>query len=246
MKDRTSLSDRRRGGERSLDRGAEKRPSDKRPADPHHAGEPARPAERPATEGRGKGRYWDPDFKAMAVKVLPGEHVVTRDPGDMLVTVLGSCVSACVRDPVAQLGGMNHFMLPGEARPGAWGEANNGMRYGQFAMEQLINDLLRMGARRDRLEIKLFGGANVLQSSMKIGDNNAEFARSFVRDEKLHLVSEDLGGGYARRIHYFPMTGKVFRLELKREPDREVFGQELSYREQLRKQQLDGSVELFD
>lgn len=190
-------------------------------------------------------RYFDPDFRATAIKVLPGEHYVTGDAEEMLVTVLGSCISACIRDPVAKVGGMNHFMLPGEAR-GGWGHASNGMRYGHFAMERLINDLLARGAHKDRLEIKLFGGANVLQSNMKIGSNNAEFIHTYLRDERLRVTSEDLGGIYARRVHYFPLTGKVFRLELKREPDRAVFKSELTYRELLRQQQVEGSVELFD
>lgn len=196
--------------------------------------------------GEGLRRYWDTDFEAYVVKVLPGEHAVTTDPADMLVTVLGSCVSACIRDPISGVGGMNHFMLPGESRAPSWREATNEMRYGQFAMERLINDVLMRGGRRDRLEIKVFGGANVLQSSIRIGSNNAEFVRDYCRVEGLKIVAEDLGGTHPRRIHYFPMTGRVFRLELKREPDASVFQQELGYREQLRKQKVEGSIELFD
>jgi len=136
-------------------------------------------------------------------------------------------------------------MLPGDAR-GGWGGASNEMRYGQFAMERLINDVLRAGGRRERLEVKLFGGANVMNGSMRIGDSNAEFALEFMRAEGLTIAAQDLGGDLARRINYFPLTGRVFRLELRRTPDVEVFREELSYRDRLRQQDLGGSVELFD
>jgi chemotaxis protein CheD len=194
---------------------------------------------------RPTGRYWDNGLDAFVVKVLPGEHYVTRAADEAITTVLGSCVAACIRDPIAAVGGMNHFMLPGEVR-GSWSGATNEMRYGQFAMEKLINDILRAGGRRERLEVKLFGGANVMNSSMRIGDSNAEFVLSFMKTEGLTVAAQDLGGDLARRINYFPMTGRVFRLELRRQPDGEVFAEELSYRERLRQQDVAGSIELFD
>jgi len=193
----------------------------------------------------GQRRYHDPQIGGTVVKVLPGEHYVTDIQDEVLVTVLGSCVAACIRDPILGAGGMNHFMLPGEAR-GRWGEATHEMRYGQFAMEKLINDMLKRGARRDRLEVKLFGGANVIRSSLRIGSSNAEFARSFMRAEQLTIAAEDLEGEYPRRIHYFPLTGRVQRLEMRRDPDRVVFESELSYRDRLRDQTVEGEIELFD
>ena len=194
---------------------------------------------------RASGRYWDNSLDAYVVKVLPGEHYVTRAGDEAISTVLGSCVAACIRDPVAMVGGMNHFMLPGEVR-GTWSGATNEMRYGQFAMEKLINDIMRCGGRRERLEVKLFGGANVMHSSMKIGDSNAEFVLSFMKTEGLTIAAQDLGGDAARRINFFPLTGRVFRLELRRQPDVEVFETELSYRDRLRQQDVGGSIELFD
>jgi len=194
---------------------------------------------------RPTGRYWDNSLDAYVVKVLPGEHYVTRASDEAITTVLGSCVAACIRDPVAGVGGMNHFMLPGEVR-GTWSGATNEMRYGQFAMEKLINDIMRCGGRRERLEVKLFGGANVMNSSMKIGDSNAAFVLSFMATEGLTVAAQDLGGDVARRINYFPLTGRVFRLELRRQPDAEVFEEELSYRNRLRQQDVGGSIELFD
>ncbi|HUA51173.1 MAG TPA: hypothetical protein VMB81_03370 [Candidatus Sulfotelmatobacter sp.] len=199
----------------------------------------------------GQRRYYDPHIDGTVVKVLPGEHYVTDAADEVLVTVLGSCVAACMRDPIAGVGGMNHFMLPGEARAGSagnsgWGEASSAMRYGQFAMEQLINDILKRGARRDRLEVKLFGGANVIRSSLRIGSSNAAFVREFMRAERLIIAAEDLEGEYPRRIHYFPSTGRVQRLEMRRDPDRFVFDSELRYREGLSARKVEGEIELFD
>lgn len=206
-----------------------------------------RPAGQSASQSASQsaGRYWDNSLQAFVVKVLPGEHYVTRAADEAVTTVLGSCVAACIRDPIAQVGGMNHFMLPGEVR-GSWSGATNEMRYGQFAMERLINDVLRAGGRRERLEVKLFGGANVMNSSMKIGDSNAEFVLSFMKTEGLSVAAQDLGGVLARRINYFPLTGRVFRLELRRQPDVEVFQEELTFRDRLSQQDVGGSVELFE
>lgn len=193
-------------------------------------------------------RYYDPSFKTHAVKVLPGEHYVTQRDDEMVVTVLGSCVAACIRDPLVGVGGLNHFMLPGERHGHLTGEASryNEMRYGHFAMEKLLNDVLSHGGLRERLEVKLFGGASMMASTIRIGDDNAEFAKEFVQKERLKLVSSDLGGEHGRRIHYFPKTGQVMRLLLRRDPDKHIFNEELSYRDRLSRQRTEGSVELFE
>ncbi|MBI5165518.1 MAG: chemoreceptor glutamine deamidase CheD [Magnetospirillum sp.] len=191
-------------------------------------------------------RWFDPTFKIMAVKVLPGEHYVSTAGQEMIVTVLGSCVSACVWDPALKIGGLNHFMLPDS---GSDVPVDKAMRYGNFAMEELINDLIRRGARRQSLEIKVFGGGNVLSSmgnsSMPIGDRNAEFVRRYLREENLALAAEDLGGIHPRRIHFFPRLGKVIRLFLKKDVERAVLSRELSYRTRLRDVPVEGDVELF-
>jgi chemotaxis protein CheD len=193
-------------------------------------------------------RWFDPTFKIMAVKVLPGEHYVSTAGQEMIVTVLGSCVSACIWDQRMRIGGMNHFMLPETGTEGA--PADKSMRYGNFAMEELINDLLRRGARRESIEIKVFGGGNVISSmsgggTVPIGDRNAAFVRRYLADEGYRIAAEDLGGAHPRRIHFFPRLGKVIRLFLKKDVERAVINREMSYRTKLQDVPVEGDVELF-
>jgi chemotaxis protein CheD len=195
-------------------------------------------------------RWFDPTFKIMAVKVLPGEHYVSTAGQEMIVTVLGSCVAACVWEPRMKIGGMNHFMLPDSGSGGDSAPVDKSMRYGNHAMEELINDLLRRGARREALEIKVFGGGNVVASmntgaSVPIGDRNAEFVRRYLNEEGLRIAAEDLGGPHPRRIHFFPRIGKVIRLFLKKDVERAVLTRELSYRTKLKDVPVEGDVELF-
>ena len=191
-------------------------------------------------------RWFDTTFKIMAVKVLPGEHYVSTAGQEMVVTVLGSCVAACVWDPRQRIGGMNHFMLPDS---GSDVPVDKSMRYGNFAMEELLNDVLRRGARREALEIKVFGGGNVLPSignaTVPIGDRNAAFVRRYLREEGYRIAAEDLGGIHPRRIHFFPRLGKVIRLFLKKDVERAVLNRELSYRSRLQEVPVEGEVELF-
>lgn len=190
-------------------------------------------------------RYRDPDFDAMAVKVLPGEHYVTGAPEEMVVTVLGSCIAACIRDPLIGFGGMNHFMLP-QSSDGAWGAASASMRYGNFAMEVLINEILARGGRRERLEIKVFGGGNVLAGATPVGTRNAVFVESYLAAEGLTAVARHLGGNHPRRVHYFPVTGKVMLRELRRADDRRVLDTERKYLSTLSAPPIAGDIELFD
>ena len=137
--------------------------------------------------------------------VIQGEYRVSSDPELVLTTILGSCVAACIRDPVVGVGGMNHFLLPGE---GATTEGE-GLRYGVQSMELLVNDLLRRGARRERLEVKLFGGARLIDGLTDVGTQNAGFAERFVRDEGLIHAGGSLRGDRARRIQYWPVSGRA-------------------------------------
>jgi chemotaxis protein CheD len=191
-------------------------------------------------------RWFDPAFKIMSVKVLPGEHYVSITGQEMVVTVLGSCVAACMWDPRLRIGGMNHFMLPDT---GSDVPVDRSMRYGTFAMEELLNALLRQGARRETLEIKVFGAGNVLagldSGITSIGDRNAEFIRRYLKTEGLHLAAEDLGGIHPRRIHFFPRLGKVIRLFLKKDVERAVLTRELTYRARLQTARVEGEIELF-
>jgi chemotaxis protein CheD len=189
-------------------------------------------------------RYRDPRFEAIAVKVFPGEHYVTSDPEDMLVTILGSCVSACIRDPLAKVGGMNHFMLP-EAGGRGWDTASDSMRYGNVAMERLINDILARGGMRQRLEIKVFGGGNVMKSTANIGHRNADFVEEYLAAESLPIAARHLRGQLPRRVHYFPVTGRVMLLELARTEQEAVVRIEHDYKSKIQVEPVAGSVELF-
>jgi chemotaxis protein CheD len=177
------------------------------------------------------------------VKVFPREHYVT-DQDEMLVTVPGACVSACIRDATIGVGGMNHFMLPDSAG-NTWDAISPSVRHGNVAMERLINDILARGGQRHRLEIKVFGGGNVMKGTSDIGDRNAAFVEAYLADEKLPVAAADLRGGLARRVHYFPRTGRVMLPELRRADDRSVAVLEAGYQATLRSDPVAGSAELF-
>ena len=201
-------------------------------------------AGRRAAEARRGGSYYNPQFQAHTLKVFLGHHLVSDRADVMMVTTLGSCVAACVYDPAAAVGGMNHFLLP-EVPESEQGDACAAARYGSVAMERLINELLSKGARRDRMEVKLFGGARVIESSFDVGQQNARFALDYIRREGLKLVGQDLGGASARRVHYFPHSGKAMRKMLRPEALSETANQELHFRSTLRQKPIEGDVELF-
>ena len=192
----------------------------------------------------GRSRYFDHKHQAAAVKLLPGEHYVTGAPDEMIVTVLGSCVAACIRNPETGIGGMNHFMLP-QSSNFEWGGASAAMRFGNHAMETLINEIVRSGCRRERLEIKLFGGANVIRSQQQIGHNNGQFVLAYLENEGLRAQAVDLGGELPRRIHYFPRDGVVKRLFLRRSTDLGVFQDEKNQLTKKTEEPVEGSIDLF-
>lgn len=141
------------------------------------------------------------------VHLIQGEYKVMSDPDVVLTTILGSCVAACLRDPVVGVGGMNHFLLPGSMEAMAAG--GDATRYGVHLMELLINGLLKQGARRDRLEAKIFGGAKTIATFSNVGEQNARFARQFLTDEGIKIVGESTGGEHGRKLEYWPSTGRA-------------------------------------
>lgn len=147
------------------------------------------------------------DVVARRVHVIQGEYKVVSDPDVVLTTILGSCVAACMRDPVVGVGGMNHFLLPGSAEAMAAG--GDATRYGVHLMELLINGLLKQGARRDRLEAKIFGGAKTIARFSNVGEQNALFARQFLMDEGIRIVGESTGGEHGRKLEYWPSSGRA-------------------------------------
>jgi chemotaxis protein CheD len=196
-------------------------------------------------------RFWDPQMDSWTVKILPGEYYVTRGE-EAISTVLGSCISACVRDPMRNVGGMNHFMLPEDSStgPNNWLDPAIGLatRYGSYAMESLINDLLKLGATRERLEIKVFGGGRVLSGITDVGARNITFVRNYLQLEGYRIAAEDLGGTQPRKVIYFPDTGRVKMRRL-----RPVENRIISHHEQLYLASIGtaaaaagGDVELFD
>ena len=176
------------------------------------------------------------------VKLISGDCYVS-EKGEILDTILGSCIAACIRDPILRVGGMNHFLLPGSETMVA--KLSDAARYGVFAMEQLINGLLKIGARKDRLEVKVFGGGNVINNSARIGSKNAEFVRQFLSDEGLRIVSEDLEGDAPRRVHYYSDTGKVLLKKLSRKDDMGVLEEEKRYSNKLITRPVEGDIDLF-
>ncbi|CAO5674683.1 MAG: Chemoreceptor glutamine deamidase CheD [Holosporales bacterium] len=186
-------------------------------------------------------KYYDPKFDATAVTVLPGDYYVSKDPQEMLVTILGSCVAACIRDKKLGVGGMNHFLLPS---PGVNVQTESG-RYGSFAMEELINALLKMGSKREHFEAKVFGGASVIQSSIQIGQNNSDFVREYLEKERIPVISEDLGGDRPRRIHFWPSSGRVARHLLQNAETRMIMMQESAYQKKISERPRGNGVELF-
>ena len=147
---------------------------------------------------------------AKRVHIIQGEYKVVEDPDVVLTTILGSCVAACLRDPVAGVGGMNHFLLPGTVGPNG-GDAT---RYGVHLMELLINDMLKKGARRDRIEAKIFGGSKTIASFSNVGEQNVAFATQFLKDEGIRIVSSSTGGEHGRKIEFWPVSGRARQLPL--------------------------------
>ena len=189
--------------------------------------------------------YYDRTFDRDAAKILPGEYYFTAK--DMLiVTVLGSCVAACIRDRVTGVGGMNHFMLP-DGGSDSDSPVSASMRYGTYAMEILINDLLKAGARRENLEAKVFGGGNVLRGfiAINVGERNAQFVRDYLKAENIRITAEDLNDVHPRKVYFFPRTGKVLVKKLKQMNNNTLVNREQDYANRLQTNKVAGDVELF-
>ncbi|MCB1830788.1 MAG: chemoreceptor glutamine deamidase CheD [Chromatiaceae bacterium] len=182
-----------------------------------------------------------------AAKILPGEYYVSNQ-NELITTVLGSCVSACIRDPVAGVGGMNHFMLPNSER-GDWsgrdGVASNATRYGNYAMEHMINDILKHGGRRGNLEVKVFGGGQIISSMSSVGLNNINFIHEYIHIEGLQLLNEDVGDCYPRKIVFYPASGRVQVKKIRQLHNDALLQREQSYKQSIDHQPVAGEVELF-
>ncbi|HWK75242.1 MAG TPA: hypothetical protein VNQ81_13280 [Povalibacter sp.] len=180
-------------------------------------------------------------------KLLPGDFYVTAQD-EVLDTVLGSCVSACIRNPRLRIGGMNHFMLP---RPSGHGNdtwdsvAGRATRYGTASMEQLINRILGAGGTRADLEVKIFGGGRVLSSLTDVGNHNVQFVREFLKQEGLRVSSEDVGETCPRHVQYFPLSGRVRVRHLTSRHGVDVASHEQQYLRGLDQKPVAGEIDLF-
>lgn len=183
----------------------------------------------------------------MSVKILPGEYYASAQD-EVITTVLGSCVSACIHDPEAGIGGMNHFMLPEPSTNGSrWGAtaAGRSARYGSDAMEQLVNAVLKAGGARERLVVKVFGGGCVLAKMTDIGRRNIEFVHRYLAAEGLQVAAEDVGGVHPRQVRYYPHTGRTQIRRLRNSADTGLVDRERQYLKQLAVDPIKGDVELF-
>ena len=193
-------------------------------------------------------RFWDKRHNMFSAKILPGEYYVSMH-GELIGTVLGSCISACIRDVKMGIGGMNHFMLPigDEEEHAGKIHLTSATRYGNFAMEMLINEILKAGGNRKNLEVKLFGGGRVLSSmsKMDIGKKNIKFVHEYLKDENLKIVSEDMGDIYPRKVLFFADTGKVRVKKLQNMHNDTVKKREDIYRKSIDKKPVQSDIELF-
>lgn len=179
-----------------------------------------------------------------SIKILPGEFYVTRD-NEKIETVLGSCISACVRDPVAGVGGMNHFMLPMDKNASGAPELADANRYGNYAMENLINAVLRMGAQRSRLEFKIFGGGRIMSQMTNVGWYNIGFTFDYLFTEGFRVLSQDIGDVYPRKVVYYPLSGRVRVRRLNAMHTQTLNDQESQYRSRVASKPVEGDIELF-
>ncbi|CAH0351723.1 Chemoreceptor glutamine deamidase CheD [Aquabacterium sp. CECT 9606] len=186
--------------------------------------------------------FYDAHFQNEAVKILPGEYFV-YDEDIIIMTTLGSCIATCLWDRNARIGGMNHFMLPDNG-----GGASDSGRYGSFAMELLINEMLKMGASRMTLEAKVFGGGAVISgmSSLNVGERNTNFVMDYLKTERIPIVSKDVMDIYPRKVCFFPQSGKAMVKRLAASnPDAIVAQERLAAQKAAVPAAAGGSIDLF-
>ena len=189
-------------------------------------------------------RFWDPKRSRVTAKVLPGEFYVSKND-ELISTVLGSCIAACVYDEGLGIGGMNHFMLPIEKGTDPSNAHSLNCRYGNWAMEFLINEILKNGASKRNLKVKLFGGGKIIRSMTDIGLGNIRFARAYLHEEGLELASHDVGGPWPRKIIFNPQTGKVQVKKLREMHSATIEKREVRYLHDIEEQDSKTDIELF-
>lgn len=189
-------------------------------------------------------RFWDSGRAKVVAKVLPGEFYVSKQD-ELISTVLGSCIAACIYDEKLGIGGMNHFMLPGAKALREVHADDLNCRYGNWAMEYLINEVLKNGASRSNLKIKLFGGGKIISAMTDIGEGNIRFAQAYVEEESLNLISQDVGGPWPRKVIFHPQSGKAQVKKLRTMHNNTIEQREVRYLHDIEAQDNKTDIELF-
>ena len=189
-------------------------------------------------------RMTDTRFPYEVAVILPGEYFVSREP-KVVYTVLGSCISVCLRDPFVGVGGMNHFMLAAPASDNALDRWVDTGRYGSFAMEMLMNEIFKRGGKKERLEAKVFGGGKIYDGTIDIGAKNAAWALDFLEREGISPLKADVGDLCPRKVYYFTDSGKVLLKKLDRVVATAIAQEEGQYREKLQRAPVQSEVTLF-
>lgn len=189
----------------------------------------------------GPDKYYDQVSEKTIVKIFSGDHYVSPKENEVLVTILGSCISCCLYDPKLKFGGMNHFLVPGNDSM-----SDNSARYGINAMELLINNMIKYGSNKGDLIAKIFGGASLIGSSAQVGKKNIEFVKDFLGNEEIRIDAEDVGGDTPRRLHYHSGEGKVLIRKLQRAEDLKIAEKEKQYIDTINKISQNEDITLFD
>jgi chemotaxis protein CheD len=191
-------------------------------------------------------RYFDRHFDREVIKILPGEYYATTED-TVIVTVLGSCVAVCLRDPQKRIGGMNHFLLPNDGDSNI-SSVSDSARYGVYAIELLINQMLKLGADRRRLEAKIFGGGNVLKgfTGFNVGERNVEFTMEYLSAENIPILASDLLDAYPRKVYFSPGSGIVNVRKIKSLHNSTIIDRESEYKMRIRGASKSGEIELFE
>lgn len=193
-------------------------------------------------------RFWCRQESMEMVKILPGEFYVTTSD-EIIATVLGSCISVCIRDEKLGIGGMNHFMLPenNKKEDDSWkyNKIDKAARYGSDAMEHLVNELLKNGGRKKHFEIKITGGGRIMEKMSDIGKKNITFIKDYLNMEGYEINSEDVGEIYPRKVRYYPKTGKLQVKKLRSLHNDTIISRESDYKKHIEEDKIEGGVELF-
>ncbi len=199
-------------------------------------------------EGKAVARYWDKARNAYCIKILPGEYYYTND-NEYISTTLGSCIAACIWDEKHKVGGMNHFMLPATDKDDTdvtWGDVpTDAARYGNYAMEYLINELLKHGGEKEDFQVKLFGGGKILEGLGNVGERNANFVLDYVKTEGLKLISQDLGDVYPRKVLFDPLSGRAWMKRIRDSADTTLAAREKAYSKTINVEPVSGDIDLF-